>query len=148
MSKQAAINILSLQQRIRSISVPQMLSLQFSNPGTGELHLVGPASFFRIEGGSLYQRPGGELIATHKDWHWQVGTALFKMLRTTGRTLIEFEDDGSHRYGPGEFVTIVDGGLWIGPEQGKLVAKYDPDKDRWRVFELNQLCSTITLLAG
>jgi hypothetical protein len=125
-----------------------MLSLQFSNPSTGELHVVGPASFFRIEGASLYERPSGELVATHKNWQWQVGTAMFKTIRTLGRTVIEFEDDGAHRFGPGDFVTIVDGGLWLGQECGKLLAKLDPAKDRWQVFKLNQFAATITLMAG
>jgi len=125
-----------------------MLSLEFSNPGIGELLTVGHASFFRIEGATLYQRPGGELVATHKNWQWQVGTAMFKMARTLGRTVIEFEADGAHRFGPGAFVTIVDGGLWLGPERSKLLAKFIEDKGRWHVFELNQFATTITLMAG
>lgn len=125
-----------------------MLSLQFSNPGTGESHMVGPASFFRMEGGSLYRGPAGELVASHMDWRWQVGHAMFKMARTLGPTLIEFEDDGAHRFGPTDFVTIVDGGLWLGHERGKLLTKFDPAKDRWRVFESNRLCSRFTLIAG
>jgi hypothetical protein len=125
-----------------------MLSLQFSNPGTGESLTVGPASFFRIEGASLYERPGGELIATHTNWQWQVGKAMFKMVQTLSRTVIEFEDDGAHRFGPGDFVTIVDGGLWLGPQHTKLLAKFIEDKARWHVFEWNQFATTITLTAG
>lgn len=125
-----------------------MITLQFTNPGTGESQTVGPASFFRIVGGLLYQRPGGELVATHKNWQWQIGGASFKMIQSLGRTLVEFEDDGAHRYGPAAFVTIVDGGLWFGHEHSKLVAKLDEAKNIWRVFESNQLSTTITLLAG
>src|SRR5262249_25426731 len=91
-----------------------VLTLALEVPDGRAGHRLGPAPYFRLDGGKLRAGP-------YDQGAWHVGQEVFIVCSTESPARVRFEGDGQATHGPFERVLLVDGAIWGGP---KLLARY------------------------
>jgi hypothetical protein len=127
-----------------------MLTLNFYDPATGKTCQVGPVSSARLLGG-LLQTAGGQEIACHQAWMWQLSQGSFPLITTDLPTLVRFEKGtgtGWDSYRSDAGITLADGGIWLGPGLTQFLAKFDESGQLWYVFPSNRRWPVVALVPG
>ncbi len=112
-----------------------MLTLR-CEPIAGIAHSIGPAPYFRIEGGTLRIGPANAEVGTHQGGLWQIGGRYFTTLALETPTTIRFEggDSCEGTHGPFDRVRLVDGVIRHGAHSGQLLARLDEESGSWHVY--------------
>lgn len=109
-----------------------MINIRFKGLLGGPV-VVGPAPYFVIQGRNLCAGPGGEVVATHEHFQWDVSGRAYSGWECTEPTSIHFENpDGSRSgtFGPFATVRFADGHCWADKHR---LAQLHEDRELWAV---------------
>ncbi len=113
-----------------------MLTLRLEHPLNDQVHVVGPAPFFRIEGPTLFTGPDKRQAAVYRGGFWQANGNAFLTLTPEAPVRVEFiysEPQTAGPHGPFEELRVVDGAIRHGPRLAALLARFDERMQAWYV---------------
>ena len=108
-----------------------MIRLNFNTLQSLSPMQLGPAPYFRIEGGSLYEGPHNRCVATYEKRYWQVEGRHLSSYECRDKTQVRFENkDGqqSELLGPFARVLFPNGSCYA---DDRRLAEYVDDADQW-----------------
>jgi hypothetical protein len=116
-----------------------MIKLQFEHPVSRQVHVVGPAPYFRLTGDDLRAGPNDTIVATYSNGVWSVEGATFLTIAVEDPTALRFEENGNGhasaaQYGPYDQLRVVDGAIRHGPNAIELLARLDETTQAWYVY--------------
>ena len=114
-----------------------MLTLHFEHPISNQIHMVGPAPYFRISGDDVRVGPNDAVVATYRNGIWTLDGTSFLTITVEVTAAIRFEGNGDPdgmSYGPFECLRVVDGAIRHGPNAIELLARLDEGTQAWYVY--------------
>ncbi|HZU35508.1 MAG TPA: hypothetical protein VFA18_06360 [Gemmataceae bacterium] len=113
-----------------------------------ESQTVGPAPYFRLEGGSLLQGPHDAEVATFNGGLWTTSKGACITIRATGPVEVRFETEGKSCEGAPSLccdIRLVDGSIRHGTQGEHLLARLDQATQFWHVYPNHSRCSVAIL---
>lgn len=92
-----------------------MIQLRFTTLETVSSTTLGPAPYFRVEGLSLRQGPGNEIVGLYRRHRWEVNGQYPSSYECRDRTQLHFESDRgerSERFGPFSRIRFPNGSCY------------------------------------
>jgi hypothetical protein len=102
--------------------VAAVLTLRFEAPESRQVHHLGPAPYFRLQGKSLRAGPDDREVGIYDNGTWHLGGEAFIVFTTESSARVRFEGRGQATHGPFERVKLVDGAIRC---EDRLLARYD-----------------------
>lgn len=112
------------------------------------MQTMGPAPYFRLEGGSIRQGPHDHEVATFSDGYWITPTGSCITIWADAPVTVHFEHNGEPCEDAPSVrcdVQLVDGSIRHGAGGQHLLARLDHDDWSWHVYPGRSRCSSAIL---
>jgi hypothetical protein len=112
-----------------------MIRLRFNSLAGTEPAILGPAPFFRVEGGLLQQGPEHTVVGRYFDHHWEIGNRFVSSYECLDMVRLHFVGpDGvaSESHGPFQHVRFPNGSCYADRSLfGELVQEHGNKTAHW-----------------
>ena len=112
-----------------------MIRLRFNSLAGTDPAILGPAPFFRVDGGLLQQGPEHTVVARYFDHHWEIGNRFVSSYECMDIVRLHFvgpDGDVSESHGPFQHVRFPNGSCYADRSLfGELVQEHGNKTSHW-----------------
>jgi hypothetical protein len=112
-----------------------MIRLRFNSLAGTDPAILGPAPFFRVDGGLLQQGPEHTVVGRYFDHHWEIGNRFVSSYECLDMVRLHFvgpDGDASESHGPFQHVRFPNGSCYADRSLfGELVQEHGNKTSHW-----------------